>query len=69
MASLRFRWVIDGPWKLIVPHRPVEPEAEIELFNLAADPDEQMNLAMAHPDRVAQLRAQIDAWWAVPEAE
>jgi uncharacterized sulfatase len=69
VASLRFRWVIDGPWKLIVPHRPVEPEAEIELFNLAADPDEQMNLAMAHPDRVAQLRAQIDAWWAVPEAE
>lgn len=63
VPSLRFRWVIEGPWKLIVPHRAVEPEAEVELFHLLDDPDEQKNLAADKPDLVARLSKKIDAWW------
>jgi uncharacterized sulfatase len=36
---------------------------EIELFDLAADPTEETNLAAAHPDVVRELREAIDAWW------
>ena len=34
-----------------------------ELFDLAADPGEQTNVAAAHPDVVEQLAAAYDAWW------
>lgn len=36
---------------------------EVELFDLVADPDERTNLAAEHPDVVARLRADLDAWW------
>ncbi|MCA9081694.1 MAG: sulfatase [Planctomycetaceae bacterium] len=65
VASLRFRWVIDGNWKLIVPHPGREPKAPLELYDLAADPHEEQNLATDQPDRVAKLRKELDAWWPV----
>jgi arylsulfatase A-like enzyme len=34
----------------------------IELFNLASDPFEKTNLAAAHPDKVKELRARLDAF-------
>jgi arylsulfatase A-like enzyme len=34
----------------------------VELFNLAADPSEKMNLAGNHPQRVRELRARLDAY-------
>ena len=37
-ASLRWRWVIMGDWKLIVPAWQNEPTAQTELYNLKADP-------------------------------
>lgn len=61
--SLRFRWVIDGAWKLIVPHPAREPKAPIELYDLAADPHEERNLAADQPERVTALRERLDAWW------
>ena len=36
---------------------------EVELFDVIADPDEETNLALKHPDVVARLRADLDAWW------
>ncbi len=36
---------------------------EVELFDVAADPDEMKNLAAERPDVVADLRASLDAWW------
>jgi uncharacterized sulfatase len=40
---------------------------ECELFDVVADPDERKNVAAEHPDLVARLRADLDAWWR-PEA-
>jgi arylsulfatase A-like enzyme len=62
-ASLRWRWIIDGHTKLIVPHPANEPDARVEMYDLAADPDEATNLAPAHPDQVKALTARLDAWW------
>ena len=62
-ASLRWRWVIDGEWKLIVPAPQNEPTAAVELFHVSADPMEKQNLAPDQPERVAALRAQVNAWW------
>jgi len=36
---------------------------EVELYDIAADPDERTDLAAAHPDLVASLRADLDGWW------
>lgn len=43
------RSLSDGRWKFIHAPRP-------ELYDLAADPDERVDLATAHPERVEELR-------------
>ena len=50
--------------------RQVDPDSrqrldrgELELFDVAADPDERTNVAAAHADVVARLRADLDRWW------
>jgi arylsulfatase A-like enzyme len=62
-ANLRWRWVIDGNWKLIAPDAKNEPDEKVELYNLADDPHEEKNLAGVHPQRVAKLQKMLDAWW------
>jgi arylsulfatase A-like enzyme len=62
-ASLRWRWVIEGDHKLIVPDARNEAEAEVELYDLSRDQDEQNNLAKQEPERVKQLMAKLDQWW------
>ena len=47
------RMIRSGRWKLIYYHE----HQTFELFNLAVDPREQSNVANAHPDIVAQIRA------------
>ncbi len=61
--SLRYRWVVDGEWKLIVPHVKRVPDGVIELYHLSEDPDELRNLGESEPDRVATLRKSLDAHW------
>lgn len=61
-ANLRWRWTIEGDWKLIVPAPQHEPGG-VELYNLARDPHETGTLAAAEPDRVKAMRAALDAWW------
>ncbi len=46
-----------GDWKLQVSDRP----AKAWLFDLASDPTEQVNLAEQRPEKVAELRALLDA--------
>jgi arylsulfatase A len=51
------------------------PEAEIAsppaplLFDLAADPFEQVDLAAEHPDRVARMSAELERWFESVEAD
>ena len=62
-SSLRYRWIVSGDWKLIVPHRGNEPAATVELFDVAHDPDEKRNLAPEQTQRVMELSAQLEKWW------
>lgn len=62
-ASLRWRWVIDGDDKLIVPDARNEPDAVVELYDLVKDVDERNNLEGERPERVKELTAKLDAWW------
>lgn len=53
------RWVRQGEWKLILHLR---EKKEAEIFNLAEDPRERMNLAGKQPGRVKELRGRIEEW-------
>jgi uncharacterized sulfatase len=61
--SLQHRWIIQGWSKLIVPDPRNLPTAQTELYDLQSDPWEKNNLAPQQPDRVRELRQQLDAWW------
>lgn len=62
-ASLRWRWMIQGNMKLIVPHKANQPDDLIELYDLSADPTEEKNLAARNADRVKEMSAKLDSWW------
>jgi arylsulfatase A-like enzyme len=62
-ASVRWRWMIEGDWKLIVPDPKNEPDSSVELYNLSDDPHEEHNLADEHGTQVETMRAKIDDWW------
>lgn len=68
-------WTVqDRGWRLVVnpentqlrcypgADRGVVTIRETELYRLADDPNEQVNVADQHPDRVANLRATLEAW-------
>jgi arylsulfatase A-like enzyme len=62
-SSLRWRWIVDGHDKLIVPNKANQPDDVIELYDLKADPTEEKNLAAENADKVKTLSAKLDAWW------
>ncbi len=64
-ASLRFRWVVDGDWKLIVPEPRNEPKAPVELFEIGHDPTESHDLAASRPEKAAELVRKLEAYWLV----
>ena len=66
-ANLTYRWLINGDWKLILPHKEnVTNKAkhkgtgEIELYNLAKDPHERSNLTKARQGRTKRLAKQLN---------
>ena len=61
--SLRWRWVIEGFQKLILPHARNEPEAKVELYNLQNDPYEEHSLAAKNPLDVERLSKSMNARW------
>ena len=50
--------VLDGPWKMIEHYDP----PQVELYNLAEDLSETNDLAAKMPDRVGQMRQQLQEW-------
>ncbi|MBA4189217.1 MAG: sulfatase [Planctomycetaceae bacterium] len=62
-ANLRHRWMVDGNWKLIVPHDANVKGGKPELYDLAKDPDELTDLAAKNPEKLAELTKKLDAWW------
>jgi uncharacterized sulfatase len=62
-ANLKYRWIIDGNSKLIVPHPPNVKSTKVELYDVEQDPHENNNLADAHRGKVKQLHQKLDAWW------
>ena len=76
-ASLLYRWVIEGKWKLLLTYdgalsdryawaSPRE-EKRPQLFDLFADPHENRNLASSHPEVVARLVRRLEQWWPTPQ--
>lgn len=66
----------DGDWKIYRPYLvtlnhwgsreptpPVPQPAPWQLFNLAADPAEEKNLADKYPERVMKMTQQFECWW------
>lgn len=52
-------------WKLIRCYDPgIYPRDGVELYDLAADPDEQVDLSASKPEIVAELSAKLDTWLA-----
>jgi len=61
--NLRWRWAIQGRWKLIIPNPSIEKEGVLELYDLDADPTEERNLAKFNLQLVEDLGEEIDKWW------
>lgn len=75
-ASLLYRWVIEGPWKLLLTYdgevnryQSTHPRTEKrpQLFHLEDDPHETRNVARENPQLVERLAAKIEAWYPVKE--
>ena len=62
-SSLKWRWIIDGHEKLILPNIVNQPQDVPELYDLRTDPTEEKNLAKDRADAVMRLAEKIDAWW------
>ncbi|MGV3724455.1 MAG: sulfatase [Actinomycetota bacterium] len=62
-SSLRWRWAIDGDWKLVLPAAQNEPDGKPELYQVSSDPQEKMNLAASDPKRVERMTRLINGWW------
>ena len=61
-VNMTHRWARKGDWKLILNDH---DEGRPELYDLASDPDEKIDLASdaRHSARVAAIRAEIEEWW------
>jgi len=62
-SSLRWRWVIERDWKLIVPAPQNEPTGKPMLYQVVRDPHENANLAAAEGRRVDRMTRLLDTWW------
>lgn len=65
-ASLKYRVVINGSKKLILPNPARLPGERAELYDLAIDPHERRDLAATEPETVAVLTRELNTWWTPP---
>lgn len=75
-ASLLYRWVIEGRWKLLETYdgklgkyanSHPRDRGPIQLYDLKADPHEERNLAEKHPEVVERLGKKISDWYPLDE--
>lgn len=76
-ATLVYRWVVEGGWKLLLTYdgevsaryADANPrdEKRPQLFDVLADPHENRNLAQQNPEVVARLADKIAKWWPANE--
>ncbi|MBL9136555.1 MAG: sulfatase-like hydrolase/transferase [Verrucomicrobiales bacterium] len=66
VSGLRWRWVVSGNWKLIVPANPESGPEGVGIYDLSKDPREHVNREAAEPGRVRRLRRLLDQWWSAP---
>ena len=77
-GNMETRYVVSGDWKLLLHHpenyknssyggkfqgHPANPEGNPELYQITGDPHEKKNVAAAHPEKVKEMAALLDAWW------
>ena len=62
-CSLKWRWIIDGHSKLIIPNKANQPDDITELDDLKADPTEEKNFASEQAPKVTEMTAKLDVWW------
>jgi uncharacterized sulfatase len=60
--NLRWRWILQDGWKLILP-APQNETGPPELYFLPDDPHEERNLAEANAGRVEKLSGELGSWW------
>jgi uncharacterized sulfatase len=65
VSSLKNRWIIQGCWKLIVPHAVNVRDAAIQLYDIVSDPEETENVATEQPEQVRELHELVQQWWRV----
>jgi len=75
-ATLLYRWVIEGQWKLLLTYDGKtnryamvnqRDDKRPQLYHLLDDPHETTNLAADNPKVVADLAQKLDDWWHVSE--
>lgn len=73
-STLMYRWVIEGPWKLILSYDGKNvsyqeyhkvDQTGPRLFNVLEDEHEKVNLASKHPELVDRLSKKLTAWYPV----
>ncbi len=62
LVKLRQAAVMTARWRLVNMSPDGDP-SRLELFDIAADPGQKNNIAAQHPDVVAKLKNEYDAWW------
>jgi uncharacterized sulfatase len=59
-SSLKYRWTIQGDWKLILPNSSDETP---ELYNLLKDPYEKNNTVSNETQKFEEMSKEINRWW------
>ena len=65
VSSLKNRWIIQGRWKLIVPHSVNVRDSRTQLYDIVSDPGETKNFAAERTAQVGQLYQLVQEWWQV----
>ena len=71
-GTLQYLWCVEKRWKLLVRYHGADTTqykalhvwdtAPVRLYDVRKDPNEEHDVAAAHPDVVKRLQAQIEAW-------